>query len=106
MALIVIALLALVSVGIHSVRAESSSWNRHQAAVLASSLMDEAEVRLAEDFSVSVGAPRQEAPDSPEFQYQVGETLLAPGFKSVEVQVFWRQKHGNLDYVLRSQFVE
>ncbi|GMU52028.1 MAG: hypothetical protein AMXMBFR33_11740 [Candidatus Xenobia bacterium] len=101
------ALLALVSAEIYSARADRGGSQRHQATMVASSLMAEAEKDLRRDFGASVAAGRQAVPGNPGYEYELLEQSEVGGrIKRLQVNVFWSDQQGDQQYSLWTRVLE
>lgn len=101
------ALLALVSAEIYSARADRGGSQRHQATMVAGSLMAEAEKDLRRNFGASVAAGRQAAPGHPGYEYELIEQSEVGGrIKRLQVNVFWTDQQGAQQYSLWTRVLE
>lgn len=108
-----IAVFALVSLQLASMRWKAHSAVRQRASLLASSLLDETVSKLRIRFAdLSLERPRQVHPQQPEFEYQVhladddldpSTDLSSCTLKSVEVVVFWKERTGEKSFRLFSR---
>lgn len=102
------ALLALVSAEAYSARSDKGGAARHQATVIASSLLSDAEQELHRNFGTDVSAPRQAAPTPPDgYEYEVDVTSEVGGtVKDVRVTVFWTDQQGPQQYSMWTKVLE
>lgn len=108
-----IAVFALVSLQLASMRWKTHSAVRQRASLLASSLLDETVSKLRIRFTdLSLERPRQVHSQQPEFEYQIhlADDDLDPStdlsnctLKSVEVVVFWKERTGEKSFRLFSR---
>jgi Tfp pilus assembly protein PilV len=88
--LIVIALFALISMQVHSMKSQTDSRESHLASVLAGSLLAEAEAKLESDFDSNASVPLGPMPNNPEFEAQVDVLQVDPELKQIKVEVRWK----------------
>ncbi|MEW6284497.1 MAG: hypothetical protein AB1758_38135, partial [Candidatus Eremiobacterota bacterium] len=96
-----------VSVLSYSIRARGKSTQRHQASLIATSLMNDAELASWKDFSLPLARARAPVAGHPEFEALVAEQMEDPPdntLKRVEVHVFWTDKQGKQEYILWTKF--
>ena len=108
-----IAVFALVSLQLASMRWKTHSAARQRASLLASSLLDETVSKLRIRFTdLGLERPRQVHSQQPEFEYQIhlADDDLDPStdlsnctLKSVEVVVFWKERTGEKSFRLFSR---
>ncbi len=108
-----IAVFALVSLQLASMRWKTHSAVRQRASLLASSLLDETVSKLRIRFTdLGLERPRQVHSQQPEFEYQIhlADDDLDPStdlsnctLKSVEVVVFWKERTGEKSFRLFSR---
>ena len=107
MLVLVIALFALISIQTHSMRAQRSSKTRHQATLLLSSYMAQAEASLQEDFGTDVSRVLSSDASHPEFQIEISVTDGAlTDLKQIKGRVVWREGRGELSSSLESKVAD
>ncbi len=103
--LAVLGVLAFLSVVSYSLRARNKTSQRHEASVMATSFLNQAELDNWKDFSQSSARPRQPVPGHPGFEYAVTDQTEMPDLKRVDVLIYWQDKQGLQEYRLWTKFV-
>ena len=99
-------LLALIGVQIYSLKAGKGTTGRYTASVVASSVLNDCEALLKEDFSADLNAPRAPAPDYPGYDFSVTASNENANLKRVRVTVYWKDEQGLAQtYVLWTKLV-
>jgi prepilin-type N-terminal cleavage/methylation domain-containing protein len=93
-----IALLALVSTQIYSLRASGGNRLRHTASIIAYTIMNEKEEALRKDFTASASQAKADVVGHEGFQCAVLEDLLQADFKRITVIIYWRDGQENHEY--------
>lgn len=99
-AICAIAVFALVSLQVASLRWKSKSGMQQRASLLASSLLDESVSKLRIKFTDDVNQPIQPVADEEPFKSSITVTEEAPQLKKVEVVIYWTDRNGEQKYRL------
>src|SRR5438105_210758 len=92
--LLAMAVLGLVSVQVYTLNATKSNRGAHTATVISTSVMNDVEHRLHQNFTQSVAQSSTAVPGFDGFQCAVAESFVdtAQTLKQIDTTVFWKDK--------------